>query len=209
MNSLYSHVIKTFILLFLFFGTGYNKPVHGQLLDSVALFSAPIYDNLEEALKNPNSVYRLSLRGKKLKIFPPEILQFKNLQELDLSKNRFDSLPDAIGELKNLQVLDISSNKLEYFPDSIGKLKNLKKIAAGKNQILAIPRQIGELENLEILDLWSNQISIFPDELNKLKKLRWMDLRVIEISDDKQRHIQEMLPNVIIHFSPSCHCVSG
>jgi Leucine-rich repeat (LRR) protein len=181
----------------------------GQLLDSAAFFSAPIYDNIGEALKNPNSVYRLSLKGKKLKVFPLEILKFTNLQELDLSKNKLDSLPNEIGELKNLQILDVSSNKLEYFPDSIGKLRKLKKIAAGKNEIIAIPKQIGELENLEILDLWSNQITIFPDELNKLKKLKWMDLRVIEIEDIKQRHIQEMLPNVIIHFSPSCHCVSG
>ena len=180
-----------------------------QLLDSTALFSVPVYDNLEEALKNPGSVYRLSLRGKKLKAVPLEILKLKNLQELDLSKNKLDSLPNEIGRLKNLEVLDVSSNKLEYFPDSIGKLKNLKKIAAGKNELLAIPPQIGELENLEVLDLWSNQIGIFPDELNNLKKLRWLDLRVIEIDDDKQRHIQEMLPNVIIHFSPSCHCVSG
>jgi Leucine-rich repeat (LRR) protein len=181
----------------------------GQLLDSAAMFSAPIYDNLDEALKTPNSVYRLSLRGKKLKAFPIEILKFKNLQELDLSKNKIDSLPNEIGQLKNLQTLDVSSNKLEYLPDSIGKLKNLKKLAAGKNEILAIPRQIGDLENLEVLDLWSNQISIFPDELNKLKKLRWMDLRVIQIDDDMQKHIQELLPKVIIHFSPSCHCVSG
>lgn len=181
----------------------------GQLLDSAALFSAPIYDNLEEALKNPNSVYRLSLRGKKLKVFPAEILKFKNLQELDLSKNKLDSLPNEIGDLVNLQVLDISSNKLEAIPDSIGKLKNLRKLSAGKNEIGAIPRTIGGLQSLEILDLWSNQIVIFPDELNNLKKLRWMDLRVIEIDDDKQKHIQEILPKTKIHFSPSCHCVSG
>ena len=180
-----------------------------QLLDSAAMFSAPLYDNLGEALKNPNSVYRLSLKGKKLKVFPPEILKFKNLQELDLSKNKLDSLPNEIGELINLQILNVSSNKLEYLPDSIGKLKNLKKISASKNELLAIPKQIGELKSLEILDLWNNQIGIFPDELNKLKKLRWMDLRVIEINDDMQKHILEMLPKVIIHFSPSCHCVSG
>lgn len=181
----------------------------GQLLDSAAIFSAPVYDNLEEALKNPNSVFRLSLRGQKLKIFPADILKLKYLQELDLSKNKLDSIPDEIGELKNLQILDISSNKLESLPDSIGKLKNLKKLAAGKNNIVAIPRQIGELQNLEILDLWSNQISMFPDELNKLQKLRWVDLRVIEIDDKMQKHLQEILPKTKIHFSPSCHCVSG
>ena len=36
-----------------------------------------------------------------------------------------------------------------------------------------------------------------------------MDLRVIQIDDDMQKHIQEILPKAIIHFSPSCHCVSG
>jgi Leucine-rich repeat (LRR) protein len=201
-------LVLAFIVFSPFWWKGAGSVVFAQLLDSVALFSAPIYDNMEEALKHANSVYRLSLHGKKLKVFPLEILKFKNLQELDLSKNRLDSLPNEIGELEYLQVLDIASNKLEYFPDSIGKLKNLKKIAAGRNNIIAIPKQIGELENLEILDLWSNQISIFPDELNKLKKLRYVDLRAIQIEDNMQRHIQEMLPNVLIYFSPSCHCVS-
>ncbi len=106
-------------------------------------------------------------------------------------------------------MLDIASNKIEYFPDSLGKLKNLKRISAGRNELLAIPHTIGELTNLQVLDLWNNQIGSFPDELNKLKKLRSMDLRVIEIDDNTQKHIQEMLPRVIIHFSPSCHCVTG
>jgi Leucine-rich repeat (LRR) protein len=209
MNLFYQNTFRITIFLSFFWAGAFSEKAHCQLLDSAALFSAPVYDNLEEAMQHANSVYRLSLHGKKLKTFPLEILNFKNLQELDLSKNRIDSLPDQIAVLQNLQVLDISSNKLEYLPDSIGKLKNLKKIAAGKNELLAIPKQIGELENLEILDLWSNQIGIFPEELGKLKKLRWMDLRVIQIEDDLQKHIQDILPNVIIHFSPSCHCVSG
>ena len=180
-----------------------------QLLDSSSLRLARVYNNLQEALQTPNNVYRLSLRGKKLKVFPMDILKFKNLQDLDLSKNKLDSLPDDIGELSNLQILDVSSNKLEELPKTIGKLKNLKKIAAGKNELGAIPPQIGELENLVILDLWSNQITLFPEELNKLQKLRWMDLRVIQIDDNVQLHIKEMLPKATIHFSPSCHCVSG
>ncbi len=67
-----------------------------QLLDSAQLLAAPVYDNLEEALKNPNSIYRLSLKGKKLKKFPMEIIQFKYLQELDISHNKLDSLPNAM-----------------------------------------------------------------------------------------------------------------
>lgn len=179
-----------------------------QLLDSGAIRVAHIYTNLDEALKMPEKVYRLSLKGKKLKFFPLEILKFTNLQELDLSRNKIDSLPNEIGTLANLQILDVSSNNLEYLPDSIGKLRNLQRISAGKNEIIAIPKQIGLLDNLKVLDIWSNQITIFPVELGQLKKLRSMDLRVIEIGDDKQKYIQELLPNTIIHFSPSCHCVT-
>lgn len=180
-----------------------------QLLDTVALMAQPVYDNLNEALQHSNVVYKLSLKGKKLKTFPMEILKFKNLQQLDLSKNKLDSLPEQIGVLTNLQVLDISGNKLEYLPDSIGELKNLKKLVASKNNLIALPHSIGNLKNLEILDVWDTDLSIFPDEMQKLTKLRWMDLRNITINDEMQQHIREMLPNATIHFSPSCHCVTG
>jgi len=180
-----------------------------QLLDTVALMAQPVYDNLNEALQHTNSVYRLSLKGKKLKTFPMEILKLKNLQELDISKNKLDSLPEQIGVLTNLQVLDVSGNKLEYLPDSIGELKNLKKLVASKNNLISVPHRIGDLKNLEILDLWQNDLSVFPDEMKNLTKLKWMDLRVILINDEVQEHIREMLPKAIIHFSPSCHCVTG
>src|ERR1017187_5561207 len=180
-----------------------------QLLDTITLMAQPVFDNLNEALQHPNVVYKLSLKGKKLKVFPMEILKLKNLQELDLSKNKLDSLPEQIGTLKNLQVLDVSGNKLEYLPDSIGELKNLKKLVASKNNLISLPHRIGDLKNLEVLDVWDTDLSVFPDEMQKLTKLRWMDLRNITINDETQLHIREMLPKAIIHFSPSCHCVTG
>jgi Leucine-rich repeat (LRR) protein len=205
--------LRVVILFFIFFSPllwrGAGGEVYAQLLDTAALMAQPVYDDLKEAVQHPNIVYRLSLKGKKLKSFPLEILKLKNLQELDLSKNKLDSLPEQIGTLTNLQVLDVSGNKLEYLPDSIGELKNLKKLVASKNNLNALPHRIGELKNLEILDLWQNDLSVFPDEMKNLTKLRWMDLRVILITDEMQQHIREMLPKSIIHFSPGCHCVTG
>src|ERR1051326_4464408 len=180
-----------------------------QLLDSAQIKAAPVFDNLKEALQDPDKVYRLDLSKKKLKIFPLEILKFKNLQELDLSKNKLDSLPEQIGTLTHLQILNVSGNKLIYLPDSIGELKNLKKLGASRNSLLALPKRIGNLQNLEILDLWENDLSTFPDELSKLNKLRWMDLRVIMIDDNTQEHLRELLPKAKIFFSPNCHCVTG
>lgn len=181
----------------------------GQLLDTATLMAQPVYDDLNEALQNPDKVYRLDLSRKKLKVFPMDILKFKNLQELDLSKNKLDSLPEELGTLTNLQMLNVSGNKLVYLPDSIGELKNLKKLVASRNNLLEIPKRIGDLKNLEVLDLWENEIEVFPAEMSKLTKLRWMDLRVILISDEMQKKIQDMLPNAKIFFSPSCHCVTG
>ncbi len=180
-----------------------------QPLDTTALKNQPVYDNLSEALKEPDKVIRLSLRGKKLKTVPGDIFKFKNLQELDLSKNKLTSLPEKIGTLSNLQILNVSSNQLGSLPDSIGMLKNLKKITAFKNNLTALPKQIGLLENLEVLDLWSNDLATFPEEMNKLKKLRWMDLRVILLNDEDQERIRQLLPHAKIFFSPSCKCVTG
>src|SRR5688572_12687521 len=42
------------------------------------------YTSLEEALKEPEKVKRLSLKRKGLKEFPKDIYKFKNLVELDL-----------------------------------------------------------------------------------------------------------------------------
>ena len=214
-NNKYQFKLHFSVLFFVFalfslpLGKGWGWASAQSLLDSASLLASPVYDNLEEALKNSDKVYRLDLRKKKLKIFPKEILQLKKLQELNLSKNQLKELPGELGTLTNLQVLNVSGNKLQYLPDSIGELKNLKKFVGSRNSLIAIPKRIGDLHNLEVLDLWENDLSVFPEELSKLKKLRWVDLRVILIDDNVQERIRQLLPNTKIFFSPSCHCVTG
>jgi Leucine-rich repeat (LRR) protein len=180
-----------------------------QILDTAALIAQPVYEDLNEALKNPDKVYRLSQRGQKLKEVPQEIMKFKNLQDLDLSRNKLKSIPETIGTLTNLQVLNVSSNQIETLPDSIGMLKNLKKLIAFKNNLIGLPKELGNCENLEVLDLWSNDLAIFPPEISKLKKLRWVDMRVILLNDEDQDKIRKLLPDTKIFFSPSCKCVTG
>lgn len=202
-------ILNFFLPVFLCFGEGWGEAAFSQLLDSAQFYSAPVYNNLDEALQNPDKVYRLDLSKKKLKVFPLEVLKFKNLQELNLSKNKLDSLPEQIGMLVNLQILNLSGNRLQYLPDSIGELKNLKKLVASRNSLVALPKRIGDLQNLEILDIWENDLSVFPEEMGKLKKLRWMDVRVILLNDEDQERLRKLLPNTKIFFSPSCKCVTG
>ena len=90
------------IFLFFFAIVFYASSVSAQeiaLLDSLTLDTLTPITTLEEALKHPEQVVKLVLRKKKLKTFPAEILQFTNLQYLDLSKNNIRELPADISKL--------------------------------------------------------------------------------------------------------------
>lgn len=190
-----------FILL-----AGIILDARAQQLDSLTLDTLEAFTSLEEALKNPDKVIKLSLRKQKLKAFPPEILRFRNLQYLDLSKNHIREIPESIDTLQQLQVLILSKNDIETLPKELGRLRNLRTLNINQNELVALPPQIGNLENLRYLDLWSNNISHFPDQMKYMKSLKVMDLRVILINDADQKRIQEMLPHTRIFFSPGCKC---
>jgi Leucine-rich repeat (LRR) protein len=176
------------------------------LLDSLTLDTLYAYTSIEEALKNPDKVIKLELRKKKLKTFPKEIFQFKNLQYLDLSKNDIKEIPSEIASLKNLQYFSISKNSLESLPVELGELSNVYYFNANQNELTAIPYQMGKLSKLQYMDLWSNNIESFPNELKDLKSLKVLDLRVILIPDAEQDRIQAMLPKAKVYFSPFCKC---
>lgn len=177
-----------------------------QLLDSLALDTLTPYTTLASALQQPDKVVKLVLRKQKFKEFPKEILQFKNLQYLDVSKNTIRELPDSIGLLTDLQYFICSKTGLERLPKQIGKLVNLRYLNCNQNELESLPPQIGELEKLKILDLWSNNLSDFPETLSKLKNLKVFDLRNILLSDEQQNKIQGMLPKTTVYMSPSCKC---
>ena len=177
-----------------------------QLLDSLSLDTLTGCKSLQEALKNPDAVIKLVLRREHLKTFPLEILKFKNLQYLDISKNSIKELPDSIDLLLNLQYLACSKTGLETIPKQIGKLVNLTYINFNQNDLAMLPPQIGDLEKLKMLDLWDNNLEYFPETLANLKSLNVMDLRNILISDEIQKHLSDLLPKATIYFSPSCKC---
>src|ERR1700751_1624089 len=197
---------KIAIVFFLFSGRLFSQSQNMVLLDSMQLEEAYSYIDLEEALKHPEMVIRLELRKKKLKEFPKEVFQFKNLQYLDISKNQIKELPDSIYLLTQLQYLDVSRNKLGTLPKEIGKMSNLAYLHATNNNLIGLPPQIGNLERLRVIDLWSNDLSEFPESLSKLKELTVLDIRAIMINVDEIRQLKKWLPNVEIKYDPPCNC---
>ncbi|NOQ71605.1 MAG: hypothetical protein GQ574_06375 [Crocinitomix sp.] len=189
-------MIKKFVTIFcisIFQVIGYSQTNH-------------LFESLEEALQvHPDSVYRLDLSRASLKEVPKEIFNFKNLRELDLSKNKLTELPNQF-VFEKLEVLHLTKNKLEKFPKVICKNKNLKQLFLGKNRISEIPECIGELSELVIFDIWFNTISVIPDSITKLRKLRSFDLRGMNYSDEFQKEWRDKLPWVTIQFDVGCDC---
>lgn len=178
-----------------------------QLLDSVALAQQPEYTSLAEALINPDKVYKLNLRKKKLKEIPKDVYQLKNLQELNVSRNKLKDLPKDMDSLKNLEVLNASANDIDTLYSEIGNCTQLKKLILNQNIIAILPSTIGNLTNMTFLDMWGNEINEFPKEIAKLENtLKVIDLRVINILDEQQEEMVKLLPYTKIFFSMSCNC---
>ncbi|MFH0866760.1 MAG: leucine-rich repeat domain-containing protein [Bacteroidota bacterium] len=197
--------IFTGILFFLIVLISGN--VKAQRLDSTALAEEPEYNDLSEALQNPDKVYKLNLRKQKLKEIPKDVFKLKNLQELNVSKNKLKDLPKNLDTLKNLEVINASANDIDTLFAEIGNCSQLKKLILNQNVIAHLPSTIGNLTHLIFLDMWGNEIQEFPKEISKLQNtLKVVDLRVINIHDDMQEEIVKLLPNTKFFFSLSCNC---
>ncbi len=59
-------------------------------------------------------------------VFPKEIGNLENLEELTFTNQDIQIIPESIGNLKRLKILNLNFNRIKDMPDSIKKLKNLE-----------------------------------------------------------------------------------
>ncbi|NQY08261.1 MAG: leucine-rich repeat domain-containing protein [Flavobacteriales bacterium] len=178
---------------------------HAQLLDTAEIRNQKVYKSLEEALRHPEEVYVLRLKDRLTKL-PEKIFRLTNLNELDISNNRFVDFPAGLERFEYLQILDIERNKIDRIEPDLSLLVNLIELKMGQNKFTTLPRSMGQMRKLEILSVWGTPISDIPVEFKDLLRLRKLDLRVIQFSEDHQARIKEMLPYTHIYFSISCNC---
>jgi Leucine-rich repeat (LRR) protein len=124
---------------------------------------------IEEALNNKESLTSFSLYGKELMEIDPRIGELRNLKELYLGKNNFETIPQEIFSLDNLEQLHIYNNNLESIPSDISKLINLKFLMIQDNQIETLPKEIGMMKGLLFIDLSGNPLK--EGEVERLKSL--------------------------------------
>jgi Leucine-rich repeat (LRR) protein len=143
------------------------------------------FTSIEEALKSPDSVFRLDLSNIQLKKFPDAIFKFKNLEFLSLKDDHLKEIPKDISKLKNLKVLDLSGNDFSMLPPEIKSLKKLEEIYLGNNTNLDLDAGftvLGKLPQLKILHLENDGLQALPQSINKLKYLEKLYLNENELT---------------------------
>jgi Leucine-rich repeat (LRR) protein len=199
LNKIFSNVLKNTTFYFnpmrpyeIFGGFSFNQ----YLTKSVgAQYRA------NELLKTKRDTVKvLNLSNLGLGKLPDEIYNFKNLEELDLSKNEFEvlrlnakKLPKLkkillaenllsensikIKRNKHVQILSLIDNAFEAFPKRIQRNKGLKDIHLANNFIKSTEGiRFKKMKSLELMNFYNNQITSLSEKIGYLENLQILDL---------------------------------
>ena len=169
------------------------------------------YDNIEEAMKKPELVYKLdlsnqnidldnvdwgkfvnieylNLKNDHLKKIPKGIFRLSSLKVIDLSGNDFDKLPSDFSKLTKLEEVYLNDEKNMNLPKTLNilaKLPNLKSLHLENDRLKAIPSEILNFKNLENLYLANNELEAIP-QIKPLSHLKYLDLKSNNIRPELQ-----------------------
>ena len=171
------------------------------------------FTNIDEALKQPEKVFRLNLSNQNLNINAVDWQKFNNLEYLNLSNDHLKSIPNEITLLKNLKTLDLSNNDFYSLPQDFGKLTNLNELFLNNEKNLKLEESVTvliKLPNLKTLHLENDNLSVLPNNFNKMKSLEQLYLNHNKLKNTPKQlkgldHLQyldlndnQIKPNVII-----------
>lgn len=166
------------------------------------------YTSLEEALTEPQNVYRLKLTKLPARdSLPAELFLLTELRELTVKGCKLWTLNAQIDKLQHLQYLNLDKNKLVRLPESIGNLSELHFLIVSRNLLETFPESIAKLKQLVSIDAWNNPLYVLPESISILNNtLQTLDLRQIPLTKSEYEAMKELLPNTNILFTDICEC---
>ena len=173
-----------------------------------SLDNGKTYTSLQEALKEPQNVYRLKLtKLDNLDSLPEELFSLTELRELTVKGCKLCVLNQNINKLAKLESLNLDKNKLVRLPETIGNLQKLKFLCVSRNLMETFPESISKMTGLTYIDAWDNPLYILPESIKSLQKtLKTLDLRQIPLTKSEFKAMQELLPFTEILFTDICEC---
>lgn len=173
-----------------------------------SLDNGKTYTSLQEALKEPQNVYRLKLtKLDNRDSLPEELFSLTELRELTVKGCKLCVLNQNIDKLVKLESLNLDKNKLVRLPETIGNLQKLKFLCVSRNLMETFPESISKMTGLTYIDAWDNPLYILPESIKSLQKtLKTLDLRQIPLTKSEFKAMQELLPFTDILFTDICEC---
>ncbi len=173
-----------------------------------SLDNGKTYTSLQEALKEPQNVYRLKLtKLDNRDSLPEELFSLTELRELTVKGCKLCVLNQNINKLAKLESLNLDKNKLVRLPETIGNLQKLKFLCVSRNLMETFPESISKMTGLTYIDAWDNPLYILPESIKSLQKtLKTLDLRQIPLTKSEFKAMQELLPFTEILFTDICEC---
>lgn len=172
------------------------------------------YDDLDDALKNPEMAEVLVMRNRKMVTLPAEVGKLSHLKILNIGNNNLRYLPPEIGQLNELEELSVENNLLTNIPEEILKLNRLRKINLNKNRLKHFPWL--NPQSIEEIHACDNNIMTIPGEIRNMKKLRVIDLaenQIVQIPEDvifpDSIRKLDFFHNGLISASPSLFSIPG
>lgn len=138
------------------------------------LFQNKEYNNLEEALKNPEMVYKLNLSNQNLKLTEVDWSKFVNMEYLNLKNDHLKEIPSGITTLKSLKVIDLSGNDFSRLPTEFSNLIQLEEVILNDEKNMDLPKTLNilaKLPNLKSLHLENDRLKVLPEEILDFKNL--------------------------------------
>ncbi len=156
------------LLAFGFFGLASNGLIAQYDVNSNKWFT-----NLQDALSEPERVFKLDLSGQGLREIPKEISLLTNLNELRIKDNLITSVGEELAENTRLESIDLSGNQLESidFNNLSQNALNLKFLILRENSLESIDSSLNKMKFLSYLDLGGNFIEEIDDDI-QLKYLK-------------------------------------
>jgi Leucine-rich repeat (LRR) protein len=139
-----------------------------KLYDDFEIEQFKMFNSIEDALVQPDSVFILFLAYKNLTEVPKEISKFRNLISLEFGDNDIKEIPSFVFTLTKLQRLGFSHNDITVIPQDISKLKNLISFKIWNNKLTNVPDALLNLPNIQVIEIKGNPIP--KQEIDRILK---------------------------------------
>lgn len=151
----------------------------------------------------------LNFKGQGLTEFPDQLLQNRQITNLNLENNQISKIPEWIKELTDLkvlyltgnaindihhltalpslEVLHLNNNCITHIPDDVTNWTYLKRLFVNGNLLDKLPGSLGQLQELKILLAAENNIENISEDFFSLPNLETLNLfhnRLTHISEN-------------------------